>query len=355
MKPKFKELENQVIISGTEKSTIKEITICIGEHEWDHDRKPGSMKVIYTFVDGKFCSELDYNKFRNAVDYSDKEICLRSSASGTAIVLISDLSLALKKLTEKNPSDTEIQLRRINKGIEYALLRGNNLRASLLKKKNNVDVKSFILNLRDVKVIEKALLDVFSEKREEYVKRYNKLYESKVLAYEEELLAGKGQSISRIMYNSSTRYGKEKSDFAHRFFVEERVNSYPYTYTIKKVSTWKKICLEHSRAEVKAMEEGFMAKNLFKIGTIVNNKNNFKFVRVLKIQTGAFGFEGEFLIGFKDQSSFVVRSQAVFAEGPIVSGHYRYPTTFHVVQYPNGKVVQKHSEEEMVNQFSKTK
>lgn len=30
MKPKFKELENQVIISGTEKSTIKEITLCIG-------------------------------------------------------------------------------------------------------------------------------------------------------------------------------------------------------------------------------------------------------------------------------------------------------------------------------------
>lgn len=243
-------------------------------------------------------------------------------------------------------------MRRINKGIEYALLRGNNLRAALLKKKNNVDTKSFILNLRDVKVIEKALLDVFSEKREEYVKKYNNLYKSKVLAYEEELLAGKGQSISRIMYNSSTRFGKEKSDFAHRFFVEERIAG---IYVINKISTWEKLCLEHSRAEVKAMEEGFMAKNLFKIGTIVNNKNNFKFVRVLKIETGAFGFEGEFLIGFKDQSSFVVRSQAVFAEGPIVTGHYRYPTTFHVIQYPNGKLVQKHSEEEMVNQFSKTK
>jgi len=353
MKPKFKELKNQVLISGTEKSTIKEITICIGEHEWDHNRKPGNMKVIYTFIDGKFCSELDYNKFKNTVDYTKDEICIRSGASGTAVVLISDLISALEILNWHNPDDTAIQMKRIKAGIDYAILRGNNLRNRLDSKKNDVDIKTFIRNLKDVQTIEKALTVVFDEKRNEYIKKYSKHFEQRVTGYADTFKKHEGKSMSSICYTMSSRYYNQIFEFVQKFYTQTREQGVYSNVELK--SDWKKTCKKIAAQEVAAMEQGFMDKNIFKIGTIVHNKNNFKFVRVLNIGTGAFGFEGEFLIGFKDQSSFVVRSQAVYAEGPIVSGHYRYPTTFHVVQYPNGKVIQKQSEEEMINQFSKTK
>ncbi len=355
MKPKFGE-HKQIILTGTKNSTVKEIAICIADPEWSFEKG----KVIYSFVDGKFCSPIDYNKFRNHIEFSSDEICIRSGGSGTAVVLVKELISAIETLRKNRndflptPDDDKSldgQMLRIRKGIEYAVLRGNRLRENAKKKTNSTEHNIFIRNLRDVKVIEAALKKVFTTHREDYVKNYKKFYISKVESFEKDLKNGHGRSIADILYHG--RFGEEKYNFAKKYFTEKR--NHDFKYEISRVKNWKKLCELTARTDVAEMEKGFMDKNIFKIGTIVHNKDNFKSVKVMSVQTGPFGFEGQFLIRFKDGSEFLVLSQAVYAEGPIVTGHYRYPTTFHNVKYPTGKFSKKQSEEEMINKFSKTK
>ncbi len=346
-------------IKGTKNSTAKEISIFLQKSQY---RFQGTCPTFFTLVDGKYSSALDYDKFRNQLEFSSDEIMIRKGST-PAVINILEFKQALISLMntvdDEFVSDIQKKYDRIVKGIDYAVMRGNRLRANSEKITLNRDQSVIVRNHRNVKEVTAMLQDVFTQKRDEYVTIYKNMYTKRVEDVAA-LLISKQCTVYEHFYKSGGSNSRaaavqatENYRFYHDFFNE--------TFTLGKITAtelkpnYKELVEIYATDVVKGMEEGFMDKNVFKIGTIVANKDNLKKSEVLHVTTGAFGFEGRFRLYFNDGSMFDVTSQAVWAEGMIQIGHYRYPTTFHNVKYPNGQFHKMQSEREMIDKFSKTK
>jgi hypothetical protein len=108
------------------------------------------------------------------------------------------------------------------------------------------------------------------------------------------------------------------------------------------------------RTEIKDMVEAFIAKNSGKISPIISLKGKLKGAKILKGHLAGFGFWGEILFDFTDGTEFTVRNKMV-RKWNYSGVFYQFPTTFHDVKFPDGKVRAMLSEQEMNQDWASLK
>lgn len=116
--------------------------------------------------------------------------------------------------------------------------------------------------------------------------------------------------------------------------------------------TW---VLSDRKAEDQARQvrEQFLYKNLAKLTPVLEAKGDQAFEAMEEV--GRFdlsNLEGEFLVRFKDRSSFRLRNAVVFVVNSYGTHFHRFPTTFHDVVLPNGEAMASPSEERMHTVFA---
>lgn len=100
------------------------------------------------------------------------------------------------------------------------------------------------------------------------------------------------------------------------------------------------------------MEATFVNKQLSKIGNIVDGRNDFSEVKILRADFKSGQIEADIQCEF-GEDSFVAHTILVRAVSTLGNAFYRYPTTFHNVVY-RGQKYKKVEERWMVEQFTKT-
>lgn len=105
--------------------------------------------------------------------------------------------------------------------------------------------------------------------------------------------------------------------------------------------------------EARHIREQFLYKSLSKITPILEAKGDEVFDKIEEIgELNLEGREGEFLVSFKDGSSFRLRNAVVFVVNQFDTHFCRFPTTFHDVKMPGGKPMPSPSEERMHTLFA---
>lgn len=105
--------------------------------------------------------------------------------------------------------------------------------------------------------------------------------------------------------------------------------------------------------EARHIREQFLYKSLSKITPILEAKGDETFDKIEEIgELNLEGREGEFLVSFKDGSSFRLRNAVVFVVNQFDTHFCRFPTTFHDVKLPGGKPMPGPSEERMHTLFA---
>lgn len=115
--------------------------------------------------------------------------------------------------------------------------------------------------------------------------------------------------------------------------------------------------LEKSNAladkEARHIREQFLYKSLSKLTPILEAKGDDVFDKIQEVgRLNLEGREGEFLVSFKDGSSFRLRNAVVFVVNQFDTHFCRFPTTFHDVKLPGGVSMPSPSEERMHTLFA---
>lgn len=108
----------------------------------------------------------------------------------------------------------------------------------------------------------------------------------------------------------------------------------------------------------KAMEEGFLSKNIQKLSNIIDRKGNLSSIvdlpsKPVTVRSGRGALEAGFKLSFSDASEFSVVNKIITNYSMRGLPFYQYPTTFHDVKLPDGSKLSMPSEEKMVKEFAK--
>jgi hypothetical protein len=127
------------------------------------------------------------------------------------------------------------------------------------------------------------------------------------------------------------------------------------TWTLK--SDWRKLILDRVTAIANRMQTFFAEKNTDKLSLILEIKDNLNGKpTILNVHAGLGVIEGNVKFSFEDGSFFTVRNKVVEKSTTDWYGNwtpfYQFPTTFHQVSLPNGKLTAMYSEEQMVTDFA---
>lgn len=109
--------------------------------------------------------------------------------------------------------------------------------------------------------------------------------------------------------------------------------------------------IERATKVADEIREAFVNKNLMKLDSIVERKDNLETAEVIGQSISMQGLEGSLRFVFADGSSFVCRNTVVFAYSVHGTPFYRFPLTFHNVVLPTGEKMKQPSEEKMNLQF----
>jgi hypothetical protein len=112
----------------------------------------------------------------------------------------------------------------------------------------------------------------------------------------------------------------------------------------------KKWLKDQAKQEADRVANTFIAKNLRKLGSIVDTKEKTsKLARCEELNTtfASGAFEGTFHLEFADGSSFDARNKVVYKWGAVCGPFCQFPTTFHTVRWPNGRIARMQSEQQM--------
>lgn len=108
---------------------------------------------------------------------------------------------------------------------------------------------------------------------------------------------------------------------------------------------------EFSVMEADSIRDSFVIKNLRKLASIIDGKNNLSDIEIVARSVSLTGMEGTLKINFSDNSSFKVTNQVVLSTSSLGKQFYRFPLIFRDVRMPDGKSHAKASEEWMNESF----
>lgn len=103
--------------------------------------------------------------------------------------------------------------------------------------------------------------------------------------------------------------------------------------------------------EADDIRDSFVLKNLQKLASIIDKKNNMESIEIVGRSVDLNGMEGTLKINFKDDSSFKVTNQVVLSESVLGKAFYRFPLIFREVKLPSGEMQARPSEEWMNMSF----
>lgn len=201
--------------------------------------------------------------------------------------------------------------------------------------------------------IEKALREITDKQYQDVLKSWKTRFENEAKSYKEALRGN--PEMSPYDYFRYVKEVKLVDPSAPLFKMvrvkQDKSTGYRDHYSLKP--DWKKIAEERAVEAADAGREGFIEKNSWKLGRIVNKKGNFDNAEVIRLGTGS-DYDGDIKFTFTDGSHFVVRNKAVLVRNPQGTVFYQYPTTFHQVVLPNGEAMGEPSEQRMQDVFAAT-
>jgi hypothetical protein len=100
------------------------------------------------------------------------------------------------------------------------------------------------------------------------------------------------------------------------------------------------------------IRDSFIHKNLAKLASIVDAKQNLKSVDVISHRVDLAALRGSLRLKFEDGSQFDVQNSVVWSRSINNKTFLRFPLTFHDVQLPEGIKMKQPSEEKMNTEFS---
>jgi hypothetical protein len=137
--------------------------------------------------------------------------------------------------------------------------------------------------------------------------------------------------------------------------VGDNWDSFNGVYTTLK-SDYKAILLKKAQSDADFAQRMFLYKNVLKLATIIERKDNFSKYTILEGRINSAGFQGEIVFEFADGSKFNVRNKVVAKYSVHNRPFFQFPTTFHFAVLPNGTIMKgQPSEEEMIEIFAVTK
>jgi len=101
------------------------------------------------------------------------------------------------------------------------------------------------------------------------------------------------------------------------------------------------------------MVENYILKNTNKIGSVVERKGGLENIKVVSGELRGWGFRGEMICRFSDETQFVVRNKVVTKVSPRGQWFAQFPTTFHDVTWPDGNRRSMLSEKQMNEEWAK--
>lgn len=99
----------------------------------------------------------------------------------------------------------------------------------------------------------------------------------------------------------------------------------------------KRLLKEEVDEQVAGIQRQFVSKNLSKMTSIIESKGDFKEAKEGKITFHRGLFEGDMAVFFEDGSKFSVVNQIVFTISVLGNPFYRFPTTFHDIEWQGEK------------------
>ncbi|WP_334043684.1 hypothetical protein [Burkholderia ambifaria] len=112
------------------------------------------------------------------------------------------------------------------------------------------------------------------------------------------------------------------------------------------------ILREIAEREAKDIRDTFVFKNLSKLASIVDAKDNLSSVEVLGYSIQLTSLRGNLRLTFEDGSNFDVQNSVVWSRSVNDKVFLRYPLTFHQVVMPDGTRMKQPSEEKMNTEFA---
>jgi hypothetical protein len=120
----------------------------------------------------------------------------------------------------------------------------------------------------------------------------------------------------------------------------------------------KAVAADDARRAADDIAKAFVYKNMKKLTAIIAEKEKQSKAVMTKADPGrtSYGrgaFEGELDFEFSDGTSFTVRNKVVYKWSARGTSFVQYPTTFHEVKFPDGKVKAMRSEKQMNTEWVK--
>lgn len=201
--------------------------------------------------------------------------------------------------------------------------------------------------------IEKALREITDRQYQDVLKSWKTRFENEAKNYKVALKETPEMSPGHYFRHvkGQTRVSPNEPLFKMVEVKRDKSTGYHDHYFLK--ANWKKIAKERAVEAADAGREGFIDKNSWKLGRIVNKKGKFGKAEVIRLGTGSI-YDGDIKFMFTDGSHFVVRNKSVLVRNPQGTVFYQYPTTFHQVVLPNGEQMREPSEQRMQDVFAAT-
>lgn len=154
-------------------------------------------------------------------------------------------------------------------------------------------------------------------------------------------------------FNDYSYFKSRPTESRFKSVIRRMVERVPETIQdeYQRKSDWKKTAKEDAERTASELRAGFVSKNTFKLGRIVNTKQGLKDAKILSINSGP-DYGGELMFSFNDGSSFTVRNKTVVKQNMHGTVFAQYPTTFHDVKLPDGSKMSSPSEKRMVEVFA---
>lgn len=134
-----------------------------------------------------------------------------------------------------------------------------------------------------------------------------------------------------------------------RGLIEPLVEQPSYKEPYQRKKNANEIIRKIATKQAEDIRDGFVAKNLLKLTSILEAKGDDKFGGVEEIGRSIHmaSLEGMMSFTFKDGSSFTTSNSVVFVVNEYGTQFYRFPLTFHDVVLPDGSKMKSPSEKRM--------
>lgn len=131
---------------------------------------------------------------------------------------------------------------------------------------------------------------------------------------------------------------------------EWEVSCHRYVFTIRPDAA--EAIRKAADRDASDIRDKFIYKNLAKLASIVDAKQNFTSVDVIGYDVNLAALRGSLRIKFEDGSQFDVQNSVVWSRSIYNKPFLRFPLTFHDVKMPDGSKMKQPSEEKMNTEFS---